>query len=146
VISARTVPRDPARVEKRRPRWERIVREAAEQSQRGRLPVLERAMDFSTACAESVDRHDRVLLPWEEATEGSLGDAVRDAFPFLDRTSALEKVALIVGPEGGFTSQEADQARGLGIQVVTLGPRILRAETAGIVAAALVMEAVGELG
>ena len=140
VISERTVLRDPARVEKRRPRWARIVREAAEQSRRARLPVLERAMSFPDACAESVDRHDRVLLPWEETTEGSLGDAVRDG------PTAVERIALIVGPEGGFTLQEVAQAQERGIQVVTLGPRILRAETAGIVAAALVMGALGELG
>jgi len=140
VFSERTMLRDPDRVEKRRSRWERIVCEAAEQSRRGQLPLVDRAMAFSAACAESVDRHDRVLLPWEEATGGNLVNAVRDASP------ALERIALIVGPEGGFTRQEVDQARDLGIQVVTLGPRILRAETAGIVAATLVMGALGELG
>ena len=140
VFSERTVLRDPERVEKRRPRWERIVREAAEQSRRGRLPILDRAMAFSAACIESIDRHDRVLLPWEEAIGVSLGEAVRDISPLPER------IALIVGPEGGFTSQEVDQSRDLGIRVVTLGSRILRAETAAIVAAALVMGALGELG
>ena len=140
VISERTVLRDPARVEKRRPRWERIVREAAEQSRRGRLPVLDQAMSFSEACAESVNLYEWILLPWEEATEGSLNDAARD------HATAVERIALIVGPEGGFTPQEVAQAQDLGIQVVTLGSRILRAETAAIVAAALVMGALGELG
>jgi 16S rRNA (uracil1498-N3)-methyltransferase len=55
-------------------------------------------------------------------------------------------VAAFIGPEGGFAAEEVDLARQAGAQVVSLGPRVLRAETAGVVAAALVLYELGELG
>jgi 16S rRNA (uracil1498-N3)-methyltransferase len=55
-------------------------------------------------------------------------------------------VSLFIGPEGGFSEEEAALAREAGCVAVSLGPRILRSETAGIVAAALVMHEMGELG
>jgi 16S rRNA (uracil1498-N3)-methyltransferase len=55
------------------------------------------------------------------------------------------RIEVFIGPEGGFTEEEVASARRYGIQPVTLGPRILRAETAGVVAATLILCAAGEI-
>jgi 16S rRNA (uracil1498-N3)-methyltransferase len=137
--SQRTVSRDPERIERRRPRWERIIREAAEQSRRGRLPHLSPVTPFAEACGESVHAHEVALLPWEEASDVGLSAALR-ALP-----TEVGSIALLIGPEGGFASAEVALAREHGIRIVTLGPRILRAETAGVAAATIVLSEMGEM-
>lgn len=111
-------------------RWQRLLAEAAEQSRRGRIPEL--AAPISLAQALAACPAEVVLMPWEEAQ----GVTISQALAGQPRT-----VALFIGPEGGFTAAEA----GLGATAVTLGPRILRAETAAIVAATLVLQACGDL-
>jgi 16S rRNA (uracil1498-N3)-methyltransferase len=84
--------------------------------------------------------HDLSLIPWEDAGTGCLSDALRalEAPP--------EGVALLIGPEGGFEREEVMLARRQEIGVVTLGPRILRAETAAVASVAIVMSELGEMG
>jgi 16S rRNA (uracil1498-N3)-methyltransferase len=136
----RAIVRDPKRLEGKRARWERIIRKAAEQSRRGRLPRLSPPAAYAEACRESTETHDLVLLPWVQAPEVGLAAALR-AFP-----SPVNSIALMVGPEGGFAAKEAALAQECGIRLVTLGPRILRAETAGVVASAIVLSELGEMG
>jgi len=138
MFTQRTVVRGAASVEKRRERLERIIREAAEQSHRGRLPQLAVPMPFEEACVESVATHDLSVLP-----SVAVGDQDLDAA--LSSVPAIARVALLVGPEGGFAAEEVAYARACGVRAVTLGPRILRAETAGIVAPALVLSALDEM-
>ena len=119
-------------------RWERIIREAAEQSGRGRLPQLHRptAMDD---CARKVSgSHARVLAAWEEAGSG-LANRLSTVL-----AAKTESLALFVGPEGGFSSDEIQSIQNLGGEVVSLGKRILRMETAAIVFPALVLFGMGE--
>jgi 16S rRNA (uracil1498-N3)-methyltransferase len=139
VFAERTVVRGAAWVGKRRDRLERIIRQAAEQSHRGRLPVLAPALSFEEACTQSVAAHDLALLPAVAAGSEPLAAT-------LQANSEAERVALLVGPEGGFAPGEVAYAERCGLRVVTLGPRILRAETAGIVAPALVLYTLGEMG
>jgi 16S rRNA (uracil1498-N3)-methyltransferase len=139
-IGQRTVRREADRVEKRRDRWERIVREAAEQSGRGRLPRLGEAMDLDKACERAGAEADLSLMPWEGADGPGLLAAV------WDQDVRPRRVALLIGPEGGYAEHEVAAARQAGVQVVTLGARILRAETAGIVAAAIALAGLGEMG
>jgi 16S rRNA (uracil1498-N3)-methyltransferase len=119
-------------------RWWRILMEAAEQSGRARLPTLRPAVMFPTAC-EDAARGGLTLIPWEEEKERSLRSVLREAErpPF--------SINLFVGPEGGFTPEELAQAQRYGARPVTLGPRILRAETAGLVAAAAILHELGDL-
>jgi 16S rRNA (uracil1498-N3)-methyltransferase len=140
VISERTVRREAEQVEKKRARWERIIREAAEQSGRGRLPCLGPALDVDEVCAQAGSEADLALMPWEEAEGLGLLTAVWNANP------RPRRVALLIGPEGGFAAHEVAAARQAGILVVTLGTRILRAETAGVVAAAIALAGLGEMG
>jgi 16S rRNA (uracil1498-N3)-methyltransferase len=80
------------------------------------------------------------LIPWEGERALTLGSYLRE----LEEPPAT--VSLIIGPEGGFAEEEVQRARRSGCVPVSLGPRILRSETAGIVAAALVMHELGEMG
>ncbi len=114
------------------PRWRRIIREAAEQSGRGKLPRLLEPVSFADALAA---RQGRGLLPTVFSQE-PVGVAL---------SGVSWPVTLFVGPEGGFAPEEVAQARTAGVVPVTLGPRTLRTETAAIVMVTLTRAALGEL-
>lgn len=129
--------------ESRRLRWERIIVEAAEQSERERLPQLMPAMLFAQAC-EYVRGRGISFVAWERGERPSLraviasrADVRAGARPF--------SLNLFLGPEGGFTEEEINLAVSYGVVPVSLGPRILRAETAAIVGTTLVMAGTGDL-
>ena len=138
VLFARSVSRPDAMAwaRGRRGRWERILREAAEQSGRSRLPRLGEPMTLEEAA--SAARGLR-LAPWEG--EGSR--SLRSLLEGLDGPPG--EVSLLVGPEGGFEPWEVEVVRSRGFHTVGLGPRILRAETAAIVSTALVMHHGGQM-
>lgn len=129
-------------------RWSRIIAEAAEQSGRGKLPVLQPAAVFRQACSQA---RGISLIPWEEEGSRHLRDSLRqltvdgagEARSVRTRPFAVN---LFIGPEGGFEPDEVATAQRYGIVPVTLGPRILRAETAAIVAASAVLYELGDLG
>jgi 16S rRNA (uracil1498-N3)-methyltransferase len=138
-------------VNKKRERWRRILQEAAEQSRRGRLPRLQMAVLFSQACERAKRTGGLSLMPWEEEKSVSLkrvfGKERKEAkgskapsFP-----SRPFSINLFIGPEGGFTSEEVTLAQRYGIVPITLGPRILRAETAGLVVTAAIFYELGDL-
>ncbi|HEX5506864.1 MAG TPA: RsmE family RNA methyltransferase [Thermomicrobiales bacterium] len=112
-------------------RWRRIVREAAEQSRRGRVPPVHPPLQFVVAC-ERAAMAGPALLPWEEERARDLGGAVGALGP-------IGALGLFIGPEGGFTPDEVAIARARGVVPVTLGPRTLRAETAAVLATALAL-------
>lgn len=118
-------------------RWRRIVIEAAEQSGRGRVPTVDPPSLFEDAVRSGPGL---LLLPWEGERSQGLRSYLRS---LGDRPLA---VSLFIGPEGGFAEDEVRLAREAGCVPVSLGPRILRSETAGIVVAALVMHELGEMG
>jgi 16S rRNA (uracil1498-N3)-methyltransferase len=125
-------------------RWRRIVLEAAEQSRRGRLPRLHAPLLFAQAC-ERARRSDLAMMPWERERIMSLRSVLADSYsipsPVQGKTLVVRRpfsIHIFIGPEGGFSNREVDQARRYGIIPVSLGPRILRAETAALVAAAIV--------
>jgi len=118
-------------------RWRRIVTEAAEQCGRGRVPAVDPPLAFAQAVRTAPGLR---LLPWE----GERSQGLRTYLHSVKPKPAT--VSVFIGPEGGFSAEEAALAREAGCLAVSLGPRILRSETAGIVAAALVMHELGELG
>jgi 16S rRNA (uracil1498-N3)-methyltransferase len=142
MVCERNVVSDLDAVEQKRGRWERIIREAAEQSGRGRLPELAPAQPFARAVClpPPTDSGLRRLIPWE----GERVTGLRDALVGCNFARGA-RIQIFVGPEGGFTEEEVWLAQRAGVQPVTLGPRILRGETAGIVAAAVVLYEAGEL-
>lgn len=138
VICERSIVGDLEDVDRKLGRWGRIIREAAEQSRRGQLPVLRPAMLFVQACQRAKRSGGLGLVPWEEETATSLKSALAgDTRPF--------SINLFIGPEGGLTADEVETARRYQVQPVSLGPRILRAETAGLVASAAILYALGDL-
>ena len=126
--------------EARLKRWRKIITEAAEQSGRSRLPVLSEPVSFSDACNRV---EGFALIPWEEEVQTGLKQALAQR---ADSQQQLDTVSVFIGPEGGFTPDEVSLAREQGILPVTLGKRILRAETAGIAAVTAIMYEFGELG
>lgn len=125
-------------IEKKLDRWRRIVTEAAEQSHRGRIPKLDQAIAFGQAVSRLRD-FDRALIAAPSPKAVSLPDALRD----LDRGAA--SIGLMVGPEGGFSDAEVVLAREAGAIPIHLGPRILRTETAAVVASALILYELGDM-
>ena len=142
MVCERNVIDDLDAVEDKRERWERIIQEAAEQSGRGRLPELAPAELFGQAVAQRPDLAARMptageralvrLIPWEG--EHDCGCATR--WPAVTWPQGRASKCLS-GRKAASPTRRSTMARRYGIRPVTLGPRILRAETAGVVAAAL---------
>jgi 16S rRNA (uracil1498-N3)-methyltransferase len=114
-------------------RWTAILRESTEQSGRGVVPTLLPTLGFAQAIASAEGTR---VVAYERERQRSLADA-------LAMRPAC--ISLFVGPEGGFTPEEIDCARQARAELVTIGPRLLRAETASPVLAALVLYELGDL-
>ena len=111
-------------------RWQRIIQEAAEQCGRARLPALLPIRGLTDALSD-IPPGALAIIPWEEERARTLHDV---ATQFI-----TPSVFIFIGPEGGLTAEEVQLARQHGVQPITLGPRILRAETAALAAVANVM-------
>jgi len=127
------------RLKKRMDRWRKIADEALKQCRRARSPRMETAADFK-AMLKMADASALKLIFWEEETAAFAGDGRAAA------ETDQQELFLVIGPEGGFTADEINLARQAGFQPLSLGPRILRAETAAVAAAALVQYRFGDLG
>jgi 16S rRNA (uracil1498-N3)-methyltransferase len=125
----------PDRARRRLSRWQRQARESLKSCQRLYLPDIPPVQDFQEILqgAEEVK-----FLCYEEERGGGLQSCLNRSRP--------AGVRLIIGPEGGFTPAEVDQARDAGFRVVSLGPRRLRVETAALAALAILQYAWGDLG
>jgi len=139
VLTERSLVRTKTIEQNKLDRWRRILTEAAEQSHRGRIPQLEPILPFDQALLRLRD-FDRYLIA--APSEGAM--TLRDILRGITRSPA--SVAVMIGPEGGFTEEEVARARDKGAVPISLGPRILRTETAAIVACALVLYELGEMG
>jgi 16S rRNA (uracil1498-N3)-methyltransferase len=138
VSTARAVRRSlDARAATQRQRLLKIVREAARQCGRSDVPEVCPVLPLADALAGASSDPLRLLF-WEDARTSKL----RERMP-AERPAAA---TLAIGPEGGFSEEEVEAARGLGFQIVGLGPRTLRAETAAIAALAIVGYVLGDLG
>ena len=121
--------------EKKAQRWQRIAEEAAKQSGRGVIPEVEILPDF-TAAIDAALKSERPLFMYETGERTPLRDAISGEF---------KSAAVITGPEGGFEPFEADLAVKAGIPACSMGPRILRCETAPLVALTAIMYETGNL-
>jgi 16S rRNA (uracil1498-N3)-methyltransferase len=119
-------------------RWRRIVTEAAEQSRRAIVPQVHPPRTLHEACGPIAPGTLALLL-----TVHAEAVPLREALGAADAPCALR---LYVGPEGGFSTVEVEMAREAGIVLVSLGSRILRAETAPIAALSAILYDLGELG
>ena len=114
-------------------RWQRIMLEACKQCGRARLMKISPPQPLSEL---RFPAESRKIMPWENETACSFAAAdVKPGQPLI----------LLVGPEGGFHPAEVEQARSCGFSIVSLGPRVLRAETAAVAAAVLAQHLLGSL-
>jgi 16S rRNA (uracil1498-N3)-methyltransferase len=140
VISERsTIRLDAEQSHKKAERWQKIIREAAEQSGRQIIPRLEPVQKWNHFLRENRPP-GLLLIPWEGEREKSIKQVLDD------QKTVPEMVSALVGPEGGFSQAEVEQAIKVGAIPVTLGPRILRTETAGLVVASVILYHFGDLG
>ncbi|NLC16886.1 MAG: 16S rRNA (uracil(1498)-N(3))-methyltransferase [Clostridiales bacterium] len=112
-------------------RLQKIAQEAAKQCGRAVVPTVEKTQKFSDILPRLKD-YDYVLMPYELENQTDIKTALAAA-------AKPKKIAIIIGSEGGFSQEEVKQAKEQNAQTVTLGDRILRAETAAISVAAIVM-------
>jgi len=137
-VSARSVSRPTAaRFKEKLERWRRIAAEAARQSNRISVPQVTFATDLSEACRQA--DHPVKLLLWEEEQPGTLRN-------LLAGVTSPERIAVIVGPEGGLTREEVASALKCGFISVSLGKRIVRTETAGLALLAILQFYWGDIG
>jgi len=135
VVSTRSVVRlDDRQAEQRLRHWHAVVTSACEQCGRSVLPVVEAPRSLARYLAALQGDVARLLLD------------PRGPDSLAARTVGLRAVELLIGPEGGLDVAETDAARAAGYAAVRLGPRVLRTETAGIAALALLQATLGDLG
>lgn len=117
-------------------RWQRISLEASKQCGRGSIPVVSEPVRFAKAIEEARES-GLCIIPYEKEDATGLADCIRS-----DR---YRSVAVFIGPEGGYTEDEIKKAEISGIRPVTLGPRILRTETAGLAVLSILMYELGDM-
>jgi 16S rRNA (uracil1498-N3)-methyltransferase len=128
---------DDAAMQRRQRHWQAVAIGACEQCGRNRIPELHAPLSFEIACSNAATgAHSRVLL--DPAGSLNLAQALRS--PAL---AALTGVSVMIGPEGGFGEDEIALARDQGFEICSLGPRVLRAETAPIAALAVIEAVLG---
>ena len=118
--------------EKKIARWQKIALEAAKQSGRGIIPNFASPLSFKEAVEKLPGEK---ILFYEHG-----GEALKDII-----TPEMKEISIFIGPEGGFSKDEVEFAKAHGVRTATLGPRILRTETAPITAASLIMYMTGNL-
>ena len=134
--SARCVSRpDEKSLQKKRERWQKIAASASEQSGRGQIPEIITLRSYEEAISRAIQA-DKAILFYENEQATTL----RMALEIGDYHS----VSLLTGPEGGLETAEVEKARQKGMEICTLGSRILRCETAPLCALSAVMYHTGE--
>ncbi len=127
--------------EKKQPkahRWPIIARKAAQQCRRATVPVIKPYTDFYEALLQA-EGYDLKLILWEgEHDSGLSTESFKKIVPC--------RICILVGPEGGFAQEEVDAAKEQGFMPISLGPRILRTETAAIAIIAVIQYIWGDLG
>ena len=118
-------------IDKKLERWQKIALEASKQSGRQKIPTISRVINFENII-ENIGKYDIVLLLYELEDKFSIKDAISKAKSSID---SIKNIALIVGPEGGFSEEEVNMLSSFkNLYVCTLGGRILRTELAPIMA------------
>ncbi|WP_139904063.1 16S rRNA (uracil(1498)-N(3))-methyltransferase [Clostridium thermarum] len=139
IITERVIVKSELGEFKKTDRWRRIALEACKQSKRTLIPEINEPIEFKSLLT-ILKNYDIVVVPYEN----------QEGFGIKKMCKSLQKevksAAVVIGPEGGFEEDEIKCLEDIGGYIVTLGPRILRTETAGIVTAALLQYELGDLG
>jgi 16S rRNA (uracil1498-N3)-methyltransferase len=151
VFSERSIPK-PGDAGRKSERWQRVAESASKQSGRGIIPVVDIPLSFAEA-VKTFGEYDMVIFPYENEDRDTIKDVLRryaaasvrsgDELPDMPDTSKAPdkgaRVAVIIGPEGGFTDAEAFAIESAGAAPCSLGATILRTETAGPAAVAMIL-------
>lgn len=140
VVTERVVVKNEIGEYKKSDRWNRIALEACKQCKRTIIPKVKGIIEFP-ALLEELKAMDLIVVPYENEE----GTGIKSIIPNIN-INKIKTAAVIIGPEGGFTEEEIDILRNMGAHIVTLGPRILRTETAGFVCASLLQYELGDIG
>jgi 16S rRNA (uracil1498-N3)-methyltransferase len=140
MISHRVVVKTELSEFKKLDRWNRIALEACKQSKRSLVPKINAPIEFDNLL-EELKKVDLIVVPYENEENYGIKKLVQNI-----EKKHINKVAIIIGPEGGFEESEIIKLKEIGANIVTLGPRILRTETAGFTCLSLIMYELGDLG
>lgn len=134
-ISSRSLVRNPKIGVEKISRWQNIIKEAAEQSGRAIIPEIDDVKDLIELVENLGNEFQEKFIAWEELSEDSIWQ------PAGESSGEIIKIALFIGPEGGFEREEIDLAIRNGIDAISLGKRTLRTETAAIAGSFLIIYA-----
>lgn len=139
IITNRTVVKvDDKKKEKNKlTRWNTIVEDASKQAKRDVIPKVMNILSFHDML-ELLKNEDNILVPYEDENKISIKDSLKGIEDDI--------INIVIGPEGGFELEEIQRLKDIGAQIVSLGRRILRTETAGLVTAAAILYEKDDLG
>ncbi len=120
-------------------RWQRVALEAAKQSKRGIVPTVHFPLNFDQALEHS-KKNQLNIMPYENENKKGF----RTVMESLNKDN-IDKIGIWIGPEGGLAEEEVAKAINNRVHLITLGPRILRTETAGFITLSLIMYELGDL-
>ncbi|ENH97515.1 hypothetical protein J416_05873 [Gracilibacillus halophilus YIM-C55.5] len=124
---------DEKKVKKKKDRWQKIVKEASEQTHRNYIPTVASVYSINELLKAS-DSYEHTFIAYEEEAKQSFPNPT--LYQMLEDVIPGESIMICIGPEGGFAENEVRQLKEAGFQSIRLGPRILRTETASLYALA----------
>ena len=136
VFMKRTVVADKGNFGKKTARWQKVAAESVKQCKRGRIPEVSAPVRFPDMMS-GLGKFDLVLFPYENEEGTTMKDVLRDFMSCRDHKNA--DIAVIIGPEGGFSDEEAAEIVSSGGRSLSLGKTTLRTETAGMAAISMIM-------
>ncbi|MGH4125855.1 MAG: 16S rRNA (uracil(1498)-N(3))-methyltransferase [Clostridium sp.] len=140
IITERVVVKTELSEFKKVDRWNRIALEACKQCKRSLVPQINVPIEFDHLL-EELKHMDLVVVPYENEE----GYGIKKLMNNIEKKTIV-KVGIVIGPEGGFEESEIQKLKEIGSKIITLGPRILRTETAGFTCLSLIMYELGDLG
>lgn len=126
-------------------RLNRIALEASKQSKRSIIPKVREVINFNEAINE-LKNMDLIVIPYENAEDFGIKSLMRKLNEDNVNLNDIKEIGIVIGPEGGFEEDEINELKDNGAHIVTLGKRILRTETAGFTATALLQYELSDLG
>ncbi|SMB90910.1 16S rRNA (uracil1498-N3)-methyltransferase [Desulfonispora thiosulfatigenes DSM 11270] len=139
IITERTIVKlDAKKKKERKDRWQKIATEAAKQSKRVIVPEVTEILTLEELI-KKLDNTEKTLILWEDENKTKMKE-------YLKKQESIENINIIIGPEGGLSEAEVNKLQEKGAIAASLGSRILRTETAGLVALTIVLYELGELG
>ena len=124
---------DSKSADKKVDRWQKLARSASEQSQRNAIMEVSPVMSWKEALKEAAEGSERAVICFEHES------GTETLKSLLEASESLKSISIFVGPEGGYSDEEVEQAAAAGITPISLGRRILRTETAGMALAAAII-------